>query len=147
MTPQRKVIACAVVQRIQLAYRVVLSDGGAPKDDLLRFGEEEGAVFCSYASPPSSSTYPDPVLADLKPSQPFSASIESGVPPHTAAQDSPRHSSTPSPVAISTAVPSSAHDEQRTLHLVNLRAQACRWRGAGRARIDLESSLIEGGLH
>ncbi|KAI5479818.1 N-acetyltransferase [Pseudohyphozyma bogoriensis] len=50
VTPQNKAIACAVVQRIKGAYRVTPSLGSSPKsekDELIRFGEEEGAVFCS----------------------------------------------------------------------------------------------------
>lgn len=55
LTPQRKVIACAVVQRITEAYKVVGSkslsaESPSPspetKDDFLRFGEDEGAIFC-----------------------------------------------------------------------------------------------------
>ncbi|GAA5952489.1 hypothetical protein JCM21900_005326 [Sporobolomyces salmonicolor] len=55
VTPQRKVVACAVVQRIGAAFQVVRSakearDGeedGRPSTDLLRFGEDQGAIFCS----------------------------------------------------------------------------------------------------
>lgn len=56
VTPQRKVIACAVVQRITVAYQAVnsstLQNGealpGPGPDELVRFGEDEGAIFCSY---------------------------------------------------------------------------------------------------
>ncbi|TKA57634.1 hypothetical protein B0A53_00783 [Rhodotorula sp. CCFEE 5036] len=56
ITSQRKVIACAVVQRIDSAYQAVpilqgsvKGDGErAAKADLVRFGEEDqGAIFCS----------------------------------------------------------------------------------------------------
>ncbi|GAA5971913.1 hypothetical protein JCM11641_001568 [Rhodosporidiobolus odoratus] len=52
VTPQRKVIAAAVVQRLEAAYEVVTSaekskDEEKPSADLLRFGEEQGAIFCS----------------------------------------------------------------------------------------------------
>ncbi|GAA5911437.1 hypothetical protein JCM5296_004734 [Sporobolomyces johnsonii] len=55
VTPQRKIVACAVVQRIGAAYQVVCSakearegeDGAKPSTDLLRFGEDQGAIFCS----------------------------------------------------------------------------------------------------
>ena len=61
ITSQRKVIAAAVVQRIDKAYEVVVapsalfSDSTHPSSSptsthdpsLLRFGEEEGAIFCS----------------------------------------------------------------------------------------------------
>ncbi|BGP15008.1 hypothetical protein JCM10213_002848 [Rhodosporidiobolus nylandii] len=57
VTPQRKVVAAAVIQRIKEAYEVVTSaaDGVKreaaeevePERGLLRFGEEEGAIFCS----------------------------------------------------------------------------------------------------
>ncbi|BGP39019.1 hypothetical protein JCM10449v2_002957 [Rhodotorula kratochvilovae] len=51
VTPQRKVIACAVVQRISAAYQVVREKKGGeaeePSKDLLRFGEDQGAIFCS----------------------------------------------------------------------------------------------------
>lgn len=66
VTPQRKVIACALVQRIKQAYRVVplpsaeqtesssnvLSSPVAPRtarSPLIKFGDEhdEGALFCS----------------------------------------------------------------------------------------------------
>mgnify|MGYP006969727364 FL=1 len=56
ITSQRKVIACAVVQRIDSAYQAVSAPSGsikgdgdrAAKADLVRFGEEDqGAIFCS----------------------------------------------------------------------------------------------------
>ncbi|GAA5821970.1 hypothetical protein JCM11251_004803 [Rhodosporidiobolus azoricus] len=53
VTPQRKVIAAAVVQRIQHAFEVVTSasekkaKGEEVEPELLRFGEEQGAIFCS----------------------------------------------------------------------------------------------------
>lgn len=69
VTPQRKVIACALVQRIQHAYKVVqspsqdqttsasnvLSSPAAtrqPAAPLLKFdGDDDmGAIFCSYVS-------------------------------------------------------------------------------------------------
>lgn len=52
VTPQRKVIACAVVQRIKVAYQIVSAkakdEAGDDKRNLLRFGEDQGAIFCSY---------------------------------------------------------------------------------------------------
>lgn len=57
VSPQRKVIACAVVERIEESYRVVSSkappssptnDEKKPTGELIRFGEQDGAVFCSY---------------------------------------------------------------------------------------------------
>ncbi|GAA6009047.1 uncharacterized protein JCM10292_002464 [Rhodotorula paludigena] len=58
VTPQRKVVACAVIQRIAAAYEVVQKDSAqdeAPenKNDLLRFGEDDGAIFCSPAPLPT----------------------------------------------------------------------------------------------
>ncbi|GAA5916432.1 ESCO family N-acetyltransferase [Sporobolomyces salmoneus] len=50
VTPNRKVVACAVVQRIQEAYRVVTGQGEKDQDGLIQFGREEedsGAIFCS----------------------------------------------------------------------------------------------------
>ncbi|TNY19738.1 ESCO1/2 acetyl-transferase-domain-containing protein [Rhodotorula diobovata] len=57
VTPQRKVIAAAVVQRISTAFQIVVEEGKPGKQvkeveakaskDLLRFGEDEGAIFCS----------------------------------------------------------------------------------------------------
>lgn len=56
ITSQRKVIACAVVQRIDSAYQTVSTLSGSVKGDavpvakadLVRFGEEDqGAIFCS----------------------------------------------------------------------------------------------------
>ncbi|GAA5825682.1 hypothetical protein JCM3770_002796 [Rhodotorula araucariae] len=51
VTAQRKVIACAVVQRISAAYQVVRetksAEAGEQSTDLLRFGEDQGAIFCS----------------------------------------------------------------------------------------------------
>lgn len=59
VTPQRKVIAAAVVQRISTAFQIVVEEGKPGKQvkeveakaskDLLRFGEDEGAIFCSCA--------------------------------------------------------------------------------------------------
>ncbi|GAA6029850.1 hypothetical protein JCM8097_001078 [Rhodosporidiobolus ruineniae] len=51
VTPQRKVIAAAVVQRIKAAYEVVPPEEKEEMQDgeksLLRFGEDQGAIFCS----------------------------------------------------------------------------------------------------
>lgn len=47
------VVACAILQRIERAYRVLSRSSDIPKlhsepvTDLLRFGEDEGAIFCS----------------------------------------------------------------------------------------------------
>ena len=45
----QRVAACAIVSRISEAYRVIAPDRAAelPSGSLLRFGEDEGAMFCS----------------------------------------------------------------------------------------------------
>ncbi|BGO90655.1 hypothetical protein NBRC10512_000220 [Rhodotorula toruloides] len=57
VTPQRKVIACAVVQRIKVAYQIVSAkakdEAGDDKRNLLRFGEDQGAIFCSPTPSPT----------------------------------------------------------------------------------------------
>ncbi|BGP23776.1 N-acetyltransferase [Rhodotorula toruloides] len=57
VTPQRKVIACAVVQRIKCAHQIVQTEAkdeaGDEKKDLLRFGEDQGAIFCSPTPSPT----------------------------------------------------------------------------------------------
>lgn len=51
VTSQRKVVACAVVQRIHEAYEVVLTPRSEATCPLIRFGEEDdGAIFCSSVS-------------------------------------------------------------------------------------------------
>ncbi|GAA6005061.1 hypothetical protein JCM10207_008498 [Rhodosporidiobolus poonsookiae] len=54
VTPQRKVVAAAVVQRLKVAYEVVTTkkeeeqeEDVKPVEGLLRFGEDQGAIFCS----------------------------------------------------------------------------------------------------
>ena len=46
VTKRKKVVAAALVQRIESAFQVV-SSTVERGEDLMRFGEEEGAVFCS----------------------------------------------------------------------------------------------------
>ncbi|BGP31124.1 hypothetical protein JCM10296v2_002888 [Rhodotorula toruloides] len=57
VTPQRKITACAVVQRITVAHQIVSTeakdDVGDDKKDLLRFGEDQGAIFCSPTPSPT----------------------------------------------------------------------------------------------
>jgi hypothetical protein len=71
VTPQRKICAAAVVQRIKVAFEVVTrasdvqedeaelvkaeEENVKPSPELLRFGEDEGAIFCSCVPffPPS----------------------------------------------------------------------------------------------
>ncbi|GAA6064045.1 hypothetical protein JCM10212_005853 [Sporobolomyces blumeae] len=68
VSSQRKVVACAVVERISEAYRVVPSSSSSNargsstndeagfdrKDSMLRFGEEDdGAIFCSPTAVPT----------------------------------------------------------------------------------------------
>ena len=107
LTPQRKVIACAVVQRIQSAYRVVSSkalSSPEPKADLLRFGEQEGAIFCSYVPSPPFSTGTDELFAALTPSRLSSACTASGPRLRTATPASQAFSSMPQQGDSSTAV-------------------------------------------
>jgi len=47
VTPQRKVIAAAVVQRISEAFEVVVKEEDESSTGLLRFGDDDGAIFCS----------------------------------------------------------------------------------------------------
>lgn len=48
VTKKKKVVAAALVQRIDSAFQVVASTyRDANVEELMRFGEEEGAVFCS----------------------------------------------------------------------------------------------------
>ncbi|GAA5889809.1 hypothetical protein JCM8208_001137 [Rhodotorula glutinis] len=60
VTPQRKVIAAAVVQRISDAFEVVVQEQSAdeegevkPSAGLLRFGDDDGAIFCSSTPSPT----------------------------------------------------------------------------------------------
>ncbi|KAM0788826.1 hypothetical protein ACM66B_002912 [Microbotryomycetes sp. NB124-2] len=53
VTSQRKVVACAVVQRISEAFQIELETTSAAtgsdkrREAMIRFGEDEGAIFCS----------------------------------------------------------------------------------------------------
>ncbi|GAA5841194.1 hypothetical protein JCM9279_000574 [Rhodotorula babjevae] len=62
VTPQRKVIAAAVVQRISEAFKVVVKEEEPsinevvevkPSTGLLRFGDDDGAIFCSSTPSPT----------------------------------------------------------------------------------------------
>ncbi|GAA5927690.1 hypothetical protein JCM3775_006056 [Rhodotorula graminis] len=59
VTPQRKVIAAAVVQRISEAFEVVVKEDDEqladlkPSTGLLRFGDDDGAIFCSSTPSPT----------------------------------------------------------------------------------------------
>ena len=46
-----RVIAAAVATRIESAHAVLSSRSPADEADLLRFGEDDGAVFASYVRP------------------------------------------------------------------------------------------------
>jgi hypothetical protein len=45
----QRVAACAIVSRISEAFRVIAAEqaAGLPSTTLLRFGEDDGAMFCS----------------------------------------------------------------------------------------------------
>ncbi|KAK4055644.1 hypothetical protein OIV83_000190 [Microbotryomycetes sp. JL201] len=47
LTSQRKIVACAVIQRISEAFQIGSSKQNHDQNSMLRFGEDEGAIFCS----------------------------------------------------------------------------------------------------